>query len=344
LESIKRYRLVTQLWRLLTAKHQPPLTLDRIRDELDCCSVSTAKRVIRDLRELGHPVAFDRERGGYYYDHDQAGKYASDLPGLFFTESELRSLLTMRRLLADIEPVLFGKALVPLGRKVEELLRSSGYDAGEVARRIRVTGVAHRRVDGIVFRVAADAVLTRKRLSFSYKSRSRPDEEERRRIVSPQRLIHYRDNWYLDAWCHGNDALRTFALDQMRDARLTDEKAREIGDEELDRVLKSAYGIFAGEPTAVAVLRFSPERAQWVAKEEWHPEQKGRYLEDGSYELSVPYSNPAELIMDVLKHGAHAEVLGPDELREQVSAVLADASATYDGRSRAVPSGLKHRA
>jgi predicted DNA-binding transcriptional regulator YafY len=101
-------------------------------------------------------------------------------------------------------------------------------------------------VDGIVFRVAADAVLTRKRLSFSYKSRSRPDEEERRRIVSPQRLVHYRDNWYLDAWCHGNDALRTFALDQMRDARLTDEKAREIGDEELDRVLKSAYGIFAG--------------------------------------------------------------------------------------------------
>jgi predicted DNA-binding transcriptional regulator YafY len=83
--------------------------------------------VIRDLRELGHPVAFDRERGGYYYDHDQAGKYASELPGLFFTESELRSLLTMRRLLADIEPILFGKALVPLGRRSS--CPVSGYDA-----------------------------------------------------------------------------------------------------------------------------------------------------------------------------------------------------------------------
>jgi predicted DNA-binding transcriptional regulator YafY len=344
LNSIKRYRLVAQLWRLLTAKHQPPLPMTRIREELDNCSLSTAKRAIRDLREFGHPVEFDKERGGYFYDHAKAGAHTAELPGLFFTESELRALLTMRRLLAGIEPVLLGKALVPLGKKVEELLEASGYDAGEVARRIRVTGVAHRPVDDVVFRTAADAVLTRKRLSFSYKARSRPEDDEQRRIVSPQRLVHYRDNWYLDAWCHTNDALRTFALDQMRDSRVTDEKAREVSEEELDRVFTSAYGIFSGEPIAVAKLRFSPERAQWVAKERWHPEQRGEYLKDGSYELSVPYSNPTELVMDVLRHGADVEVIEPVELREKVVEELARAGAKYTHSSVKKPTRLKETA
>jgi len=29
-------------------------------------------------------------------------------------------------------------------------------------------------------------------------------------------LTHYRDNWYLDAWCHAKKALRTFSLDNIQ--------------------------------------------------------------------------------------------------------------------------------
>jgi hypothetical protein len=32
------------------------------------------------------------------------------------------------------------------------------------------------------------------------------------------------------------------------------------------------------------------------ADEQWHPQQAGRFLEDGRYELKVPYSDPRELI------------------------------------------------
>jgi proteasome accessory factor C len=342
--SIKRYRAVARLSRLLTAKHQRPLPLSRIREELDHCSESTAKRAIRDLREFGHPIKYDAERGGYYYDTDDPALGMVELPGLFFTESELRGLLTMRRLLSEIHPGIFEKALVPLGKRIEELLQATDIDAGEIARRIRVTGVARRRVDDRVFRACADAVLARRKLSFWYKARSRPTEGERRRFVSPQRLIHYRDNWYLDAWCHEHDALRIFALEQMQDARPADEPAREVDDAELDRTLKSAYGIFAGEPTAIAKLRFSPERAQWVSKEEWHPAQSGRFLEDGSWELSVPYSNPAELIMDVLRHGKEVEVVEPEELREAVAGVLAEASSVYTAAVRGPRTKMKESA
>ena len=327
---MKRQDEITRLHRLLTLKHQKPLSLARIQSELDHCSASTAKRVIRDLRErFGHPVKYDRERGGYFYDHDDPGDGSVELPGLWFTESEMRALLTMRRLLADLEPGLLDEEIAPLGRRVEEILERTGADPGEVARRIRVLAMARRPVAGLVFRTAADAVLRRRRMRFLYKSRSRPGDPERARDVSPQRLVHYRDNWYLDGWCHEQSALRIFALDQMREPSITDETAHEVDVAELDRVLKSGYGIFAGKASAVAVLRFTPERAQWVSKEQWHPAQEGRLLEDGAYELRLPYSRPEELVMDVLKHGPHVEVIEPAELREQVAKLLAAASARY---------------
>jgi predicted DNA-binding transcriptional regulator YafY len=67
-----------------------------------------------------------------------------------------------------------------------------------------------------------------------------------------------------------------------------------------------------------AVLRFTPERARWVAAEKWHPHQKGQLLKDGFYELRVPYADDREIIMDILKYGEDCQVLGPDALIDRV--------------------------
>ena len=79
---------------------------------------------------------------------------------------------------------------------------------------------------------------------------------------------------------------------------------------------------FSGEATAWASLRFTPQRARWVAQETWHPEQRAKFERDGSYVLEVPFSDPRELMMDVLKYGADIEVLGPASLRDQVNAEI----------------------
>jgi predicted DNA-binding transcriptional regulator YafY len=99
---------------------------------------------------------------------------------------------------------------------------------------------------------------------------------------------------------------------------------------ELDRHHASSYGIFAGVPDQVAVLRFNPERARWVAKEQWHRDQRGRFLQDGSYELAIPYSNQLELVMDVLKYGPDVEVIEPEGLRTEVLRRLRAAVARYE--------------
>jgi predicted DNA-binding transcriptional regulator YafY len=39
---------------------------------------------------------------------------------------------------------------------------------------------------------------------------------------------------------------------------------------------------------------------------------------NGNYVLEVPYSDTRELVMDILKHGPHVEVLAPEKLRQEV--------------------------
>ena len=49
--------------------------------------------------------------------------------------------------------------------------------------------------------------------------------------------------------------------------------------------------------------RCRKRKYSWVANEQWHPEQRGETLEDGSFILEVPYSDDRELVMDIMKYG-----------------------------------------
>jgi len=211
--------------------------------------------------------------------------------------------------------------------RIEKLLAAGSHGNDEIASRVRILRMAGRHTSGKHFQTVAGALLQRKRLAIRYHGRVK--DEETQREVSPQRLTHYRDNWYLDAWCHRRNALRSFAVDRLREAKALDKRARDIAEKELDAHFASSYGIFAGKPKHTAVLRFTPQRARWVAEEQWHPQQQGRVLEDGGYELRIPYSDPRELTMDILKHGAEVEVLAPQALREEVASQLQRASEQY---------------
>ncbi len=193
--------------------------------------------------------------------------------------------------------------------------------------RIRVIGSGTRKIPEATFRHVASAVLGRRKLKFDYRARS--TDEGTTRTVSPQRLTHYRDNWYLDAWDHGRDGLRSFALDRIVQAQIVEEPAEDRPEAELNTHLASSYGIFSGAPKAWATIRFSPHAARWVADEHWHSQQQGQWLNDGRYELKVPYSNSRELLMDVLKYGPDAEVVAPISLREEMKIMLQLAVGAY---------------
>jgi predicted DNA-binding transcriptional regulator YafY len=293
-------------------------------------SWATLKRDLAYLKDRLHaPIVHDRDLGGYRFDKGtkRVGPQY-ELPGLWFSAAEIHALLTMQHLLSNLDTGgLLGPQIKPLLARLTALLGAADNPAEQVQRRVRVETVGARRFDLDHFQAVGSALLRRKRLMIVYHARG--TDETTMREVSPQRLVYYRDNWYLDAWCHLRDDLRAFAVDAIERAEILDARARDVAEKRLDEVLGSGYGIFTGDNVTWATLRFTPERARWVAAERWHPQQQGTIRRDGSYELRLPYSDDRELIMDVLKYGADCVVVGPKALRERVVAELERSRERY---------------
>ncbi len=319
-----RYERTLTLHRLLKGARYP-VPLQRLMDELGC-SRATVYRDVAFLRDgLGAPLETSDDPPGFHYAADQADLF--ELPGLWLSSDELHALLAAHQLLSRTGPGVLSSALAPLKTRIDSLLSEQAGGKRWPVERVRVIASGTRQLDESSFRHVATAVLERQTLTFDYRARS--TDSPTRRTVSPQRLTHYRDNWYLDAFDHDREALRSFALDRVRHPKPGGERARDLPEAELDQHLASSYGIFSGAPKAWATIRFSSHAARWVADEHWHSKQEGRLLPDGSYELKLPYSNPKELLMDVLKYGPDAEILEPQSLRNEARILLQLALSAY---------------
>ena len=312
---------VFQLHRLMEGR-RTVVPFEQIKTELEC-SRATARRVIEHLRDLlGAPLIYDREAGGYRYD----GEGLYELPGLWFSAGELAALLTLDALTAAEPSGLVSSTLAPFRQRLEKLLAREGLGLPGWRSRLRLLD-AHARKPGAQFPVVAGALAQRQRLQLAYDARGTGEASERE--VSPQRLTRYRGNWYLDAFCHAREGLRSFALERITRASALESAALEVPETQLDAELASSYGIFSGAPTALAELRFTPYATRWVADEIWHPQQADVLQADGSLHRRIPYAQDGELVMEILKHGAAVEVLGPAALRKTVATRLRAAAALY---------------
>lgn len=319
-----RYERIIALHRILRGARYP-VTVPRLQDELGC-SRATVYRDLAFLRDaLMAPVVGDGE-AGFRYDPDEGNRF--ELPGLWLNSEELHALLAAQQLLARSGGGMLSNALAPLQQRIEKLLDEHSTGKRWPVERVRVIPHRTRKMDEAAFRAVCSAVLERKQLSFEYRARS--TGEKTKRTVSPQRITHYRDNWYLDAWDNEREALRSFSVDRIGSARKLDADARDIDEATLNDHLSGSYGIFSGAPKGWATIVFNERAARWVADEHWHSQQKGRYLPDGRYELKLPYSSSRELLMDVLHYGSDAEIIEPPSLREQVRSLLQLALANYD--------------
>jgi predicted DNA-binding transcriptional regulator YafY len=322
MDRTERFYRIDQL---LRQRRVVPLEL--FLDSLEV-SRATFKRDLEYLRDrLNAPIIWDRELGGYRFEQVPDANDSYALPGLWFNAAEIHALLSMQQLLTELQPGLLEPHIQPLLSRIQALLENDDHSSDEVQQRIRVLRMAARTVAPRFFEVVSSALLRRRRLRLRHYSRERDQQSDR--DVSPQRLVHYRDNWYLDAWCHTRKALRSFSLDGVREAQLLEQSAHELSNDVLAAELGAGYGIFAGCKTERARLRFSRLRARWVASETWHPQQNGRYDDEGRYVLEFPFSDNRELLMDVLKHGPEVEVLAPNELREAVVKALRKTLESY---------------
>jgi predicted DNA-binding transcriptional regulator YafY len=304
------------------------VSFQELLDRLEI-SPATLKRDLAYMRDrLNAPIVYDKELNGYRF---EAGSESYELPGLWFSADEIYALLTMQHLLSNLDSDgLLSKHIKPLQSRLLAMLEDAGSSLEEIQKRVKIEKMGSRKYNLEYFQDIGLALVKRKRLFIKYQSRSKGEYSERE--ISPQRLVYYRDNWYLDAWCHSKNALRSFSVDSIKSVDILKDLADDIKEIALDADLGAGYGIFAGKKVHWAILRFTPNRARWVAHEIWHHSQKGKYLADGSYELSVPFSESKELIMDIMRYGDSVEVLGPDSLIEELVKQLSSSLTNYEGK------------
>ena len=299
------------------------VSFQTLLDELEV-SPATLKRDLDYLKDrLGAPILYDRYLNGYKFGDNYRGE-KHELPGLWFNERELYSLLMAHQLLSELETEgVISRHLQPLLERIHQMLGPDEVDAKSLLKRVRIIGSARRPVPGKFFELVVDALLNRRRIRIRYLTRSRAETSER--DISPQRMVHHKNTWYLDGWCHRTDSLRRFSLDAIEYAELLETKAKDIAAKTLESEMDAGYGIYAGAKRQWATLSFDAKSAQWVSREEWHSEQKGRFTDDGRFELQVPYVEDTELAMDILRHGGHVKVVAPTSLRAMVRKQLEDA-------------------
>ena len=216
--------------------------------------------------------------------------------------------------------------VAPLLERLKAAIGSADHSTEEVQKRIRILHLAKRAMPLKYFQMAARALLERKRLRITYYTRAR--DEGTRRDISLQRLIHYRENWYLDAWCHLRQDIRSFAVDAIRQAVMLDEEGSGgPRDRELDECCLG-YGIFSGREVDWAKLRFTRSAR---AGSPLSSGTRSSARASGGWVIfaGAPYSDPRELVMDILRHGPAVEVLAPQDLRRAVREALSSALNLY---------------
>ncbi len=290
-------------------------------------SAATFKRDLEYMRDRFHaPVVWDADLRGYRYDKQPKGGPKFELPGLWFTEEEAYALVTMQHLLSSLDQGgLIGPHIAPLVARLDAILGAGEASAAEVRKRIRLLSFGSRRMPLEFFSTVGLALFKRRRLRIEYYARSTDSHSSRE--VSPQRLVHYRENWYLDTWCHLRNDLRSFSVDGIRKIEPVDTPAKEVSLKSLEQYLLESYGIVRGGEAQRAKLRFTAERARWIAAEVWHPDQVGTFEADGRYVLELPFRDDRELVLDILRHGSAVEVLSPAGLKRKVRDEHAAAAA-----------------
>jgi proteasome accessory factor C len=307
------------LVRILKSKRDG-ITRKALQNRWNCAAVTVYRTVEKAKTILNAPISFDPAKGKYFCSQEQS----IEAPGLWFRPDEMAALLGLSHWLESIGPGVLKHQLEPIQQRLEQMLESQSIPIGDWKDRIRLLPMASRQIHHGILVTAAEAVLRRIRVSFKYKGVRDADFLERK--VSPQTLVRYRDNWFLDGFCHVKKGLRSFSLSRMKEFQVLSQPTVEITRVELDAYFADSYGIFSGKAKGKAVLLFEGLSARFVEEEQWHPRQKAHRLHDGRLRMEFPIGDMRELVRDLMRYADEVTVESPPQLRFELDGMVERAS------------------
>lgn len=299
-----------------------PLKLGLLAEQFEC-SVKTIRRDIEELVMERSAPWFVLEGKVYL---DQPRQQQIELDGYWFTSEELFSLLALYKIIEDLSEGLLAGYLTDFKQRVLQVLGPQ-VESQNLTQSVKIIPIASPVIQSHHLNKITRALAQKTRLNILFWNRHL--NEFTQREISPYQLVRYRDHWLVDAYCHERKALRSFSLEAIKKIDVTTRVIEQVNQDELSEYYQSSYGVFSGLADKIAILQFSAYQARWIKDQAWHPQQTSQWLEDGRYQLHLPYREDIELIQDILKYGTEVEIISPLDLRQKVHKQLQQMLALY---------------
>jgi predicted DNA-binding transcriptional regulator YafY len=171
-----------------------------------------------------------------------------------------------------------------------------------------------------------EAVINRRVINIVYYTMSR--KKETRRKVAPYKLWFVDGSFYLIGQCKWKKEIRIFAVDRIKMLGFTDEIFEVPDDFDIDEFMGNSFGAFHGKPEKVKVL-FSADVAEYIKEKIWHETQKIYDNPDGSVLFEAYVACTRDIKAWVMRWGANAIVLEPEELRNEIQTEAIEMMAGY---------------
>jgi predicted DNA-binding transcriptional regulator YafY len=279
--------------------------------EVSTKSIHRDLEFMRDRLEL--PLAYEAARKGYHYTQE-----VGNFPTLQITEGELFALLVAEKALQQYRGTAFERPLLSAFKKMAAALPDTvSLNIAEWEQTISFRTRAEPIVKLETFDLLAKAAGQRKQLQLTYRKPGRRETELR--VVDPYHLANINGEWFLFAWCHLRQDIRTFVPARILAVEATGQTFARPQKFSLEKRLRDSFGVQSGQGSFEVVLRFNELAADYIREKKWHESQQLRELQDGGLELRLKLSSLAEVERWVLGWAGNALVLEPPELARSVA-------------------------
>ena len=265
---------------------------------------------MRDRLQL--PIEYDGSRFGYYYTQE-----VSSFPTMQISEGEMFALLVAEKALQQYRGTAFERPLMSAFKKIAESLPDTvSLNLADWEQTISFRTRAEPILNLQIFDLLAKATSRRRQVEITYRKPGQDNPETR--VVDPYHLANVNGEWFLFAYDHLRNDIRTFAPGRIREARLTGKTFQRPEKFSVEKTLRDSFGVHSGKGRHDVVIHFDATVADYIREKRWHPSQKLRSIPKGGVALEVQISSLAEVERWVLSWSGHAIPVAPPELVESV--------------------------
>lgn len=286
----------------------------------------TAQRTLDFMRDrLRLPLAYSAERRGWHYTEQTHGLAAIEL-----TEGDLLAILLAERLAREYKGTAIGLQVQQAFAKVLCAMTDTiSVDFTSLLEAYSFEASATVELDPQVFQQLGRAAIECRRIEMTYFTAGRGELSNR--CVDPLHLRNYLGEWYLVAFDHLRGEVRDFHAGRIRELKVLDARFDWPPGFDLVVYLSSGFGMMRGREPFQVEIAFDEYQSRWIRERRaFHPTEEREERSDGSLRLRMRVTALDGVKRFVMQYGAHATVITPEELRQQIREELTAMKAIYD--------------